>query len=71
MKTNKGEYRTNTGKTGIGQMTGYTSGENIKQWDVYYNNVLLRSVENTINRRTSSDINLFGIKLLGIDVTTL
>lgn len=71
MKTNKGEYRSNIGKTGIGQMTGYSAGENIKQWDIYYNNVLLKSVENTINRRTSNDINLFGIKLIGIDVSEL
>lgn len=71
MKTNKGEYRTNTGSSGLGHMTGYTNGEMIKQWDVYYNNVLLATVDNTINKRTSSDIDIFGLKLLGIDGANL
>lgn len=71
MITEKGEYKTNTGLAGVGQMTGYSSGETIKQWDIYYNNKLLRTVENTIGRRTSSDINLLGLKLIGVDVTKL
>lgn len=71
MITDKGEYKTNTGLSGVGHMTGYSNGEMIKQWDVYYNNKLIYTVENTVNWRTSRDISLYGLKLLGIDVTKL
>ena len=71
MQTDKGEYRANTGTTGIGHLTGYSRGETIKKWTIYYNNMVLAEINCDLNLRLGVESLWYGLKVNTVDNSAL